>query len=133
MKTSSVDQIILEVLSKEHAHLTALQIFTELRSRLPAINQSTVYRALERLVTLGKVSISDIGTGSIVYELLTDGLHDHLVCKNCGRMLTIDHDLAQIFFNSIQSKYQFSVITKHIILFGICEDCSSTMRISTNK
>lgn len=54
MRASSVDQIIIETLSKEHAHLTSLQVFEEIRLRLPAVNQSTVYRALERLVKIAR-------------------------------------------------------------------------------
>jgi Fe2+ or Zn2+ uptake regulation protein len=54
MRTSSIEQIILEVLSKEHAHLTSNQIYEVIRPRLPAVNPSTVYRALERLTGVGK-------------------------------------------------------------------------------
>ena len=38
MRASSVDQIIIETLSKEHSHLTSLQVFEEIRLRLPAVN-----------------------------------------------------------------------------------------------
>jgi Fe2+ or Zn2+ uptake regulation protein len=89
MRASSVDQIILKTLSKEHAHLTSLQVFEEIRERLPAVNQSTVYRSLERLVHIGKVSVFDMGTGSAVFELLADGLHHHLVCQKCGTAFTL--------------------------------------------
>ena len=54
MRASSVDQIVIETLSKEHAHLTSLQVYEEVRGRLPAVNHSTVYRALKRLVDQGK-------------------------------------------------------------------------------
>ncbi len=123
MRASSVDQVILEILSKEHAHLTSLQIYEEIRPRLPAVNPSTVYRALERLVNCGKVSISDMGTGSAVYELLADGLHHHLVCQRCGQILTIGHDDVGKLFEALQQKNHFNIVTNHLILFGICEAC----------
>lgn len=123
MRASSVDQIIIETLSKEHAHLTSLQVFEEIRLRLPAVNQSTVYRALERLVKNSKVSVSDMGTGSAVYELLADGLHHHLVCQKCGQVMTIGHEEVSDFFTTIQQKNHFNIITNHLILFGICEKC----------
>ncbi len=126
MRASSVDQIILETLSKEHAHLTSLQVFEEIRERLPAVNQSTVYRSLERLVNCGKVSISDIGTGSAVYELVADGLHHHLVCQKCGRMMTIGHEAVKEFFATVERENHFSVLTNHLILFGVCENCQQS-------
>lgn len=126
MRASSVDQIILETLSKEHAHLTSHQVYEEIRERLPAVNQSTVYRALERLAKNGKVSVSDMGTGSAVYELLADGFHHHLVCQKCGRVVTIDHEEVKDFFTEIHRKNHFEIITNHLILFGICERCQAT-------
>jgi Fur family transcriptional regulator, ferric uptake regulator len=126
MRASSVDQIILETLAKEHAHLTSQQVYEDIRGRLPAVNPSTVYRALERLTNCGKVSVSDMGTGSAVYETLTDGVHHHLVCQKCGQVLTIDHKDIQDFFGAIQRKNQFQVITNHLILFGVCTRCQTS-------
>ena len=123
MRASSVDHIIINTLSKEHAHLTSLQVFEEIRERLPAVNQSTVYRALERLVNCGKVSVSDMGTGSAVYELLADGLHHHLVCQDCAKVITIDDDAIQSLFRNIAQQYDFQVATNHLILFGRCAQC----------
>jgi Fur family ferric uptake transcriptional regulator len=126
MRASSVDQIILETLSKEHAHLTSLQVFEEIRLRLSAVNQSTVYRALERLVNCGKVSVSDMGTDAAVFELLADGLHHHLVCHQCGQVITIGHEEIMDFFATISQKNHFHIVTNHLILFGICENCQAT-------
>lgn len=123
MRASSVDQIIIETLSKEHTHLTSLQVYEEIRGRLPAVNQSTVYRALERLVDNGKVSVSDMGTHAAVYELLADGLHHHLVCQKCQRVMTIGHEDVEAFFDALQEKNHFHIVTNHLILFGICESC----------
>lgn len=128
MRTSSVDKIIIEVLSKEHAHLTSLQVYEEIRGRLPAVNLSTVYRALERLVGQSKVSVSDMGTGSAVYEILADGLHHHLVCQGCGQVMTIGHEEVKGFFEAIQEKNRFSIVTNHLILFGFCERCRGTQQ-----
>jgi Fur family transcriptional regulator, ferric uptake regulator len=123
MRASSVDQIILETLSKEHAHLTSHQVYEEIRLRLPAVNQSTIYRALERLANCGKISISDMGTGSAVYELVADGIHHHLVCQLCGQVITIGHEEVNEFFTAVHQKSRFTIITKHLILFGICPNC----------
>jgi Fur family ferric uptake transcriptional regulator len=123
MRASSVDQIIIELLSKEHAHLTSHQVYEEIRLRLPAVNQSTVYRALERLVNYGRVSISDMGTGSAVYELLADGGHHHLICQKCKQVITLNHEEVHDFFGKIQQKSHFKIVTTHLILFGICETC----------
>jgi Fur family ferric uptake transcriptional regulator len=95
----------------------------EIRERLPAVNQSTVYRSLDRLVNRGKVSVSDMGTGSMVYELLADGQHHHLVCQKCGKVLTIGNKEVNEFFSVIERNNHFDIVTNHLILFGVCEEC----------
>jgi Fur family transcriptional regulator, ferric uptake regulator len=123
MRSSSVNTIILEVLETNHSHLTANEVYEQIRGRLPAVNPSTVYRALERLADSGKISVSDMGTGSAVYEALTSGMHHHLVCRVCGRVYTLEHEAVQDFFKSIEGNNNFRVCTNHLILFGICSNC----------
>jgi Fur family transcriptional regulator, ferric uptake regulator len=123
MRASSVDQIILETLSKAHSHLTSHQVYEEIRPRLPAVNPSTIYRALERLAKHGLVSVSDLGTGALVYESLQDGVHHHLVCQKCGAVTQIGHAEVQDFFAAVQRQNHFQVTTNHLILFGVCAAC----------
>jgi Fur family ferric uptake transcriptional regulator len=123
MRASSVDLIILEILSRENAHLTSLQVFEEIRGRLPAVHQSTVYRALERLAHLGLVSVSDIGTGAVVYEVVGGNLHHHLICQGCGCTVTISDSEVQDFFGRVARDNSFKIVTNHLILFGLCPGC----------
>ena len=125
MRTSSVDHIIIDILSRENTHMSSLEVYEMIRQRLPAINQSTVYRSLERLVNNGKVSVSDMGTNAVVYELVGNGLHHHLVCQNCREVFTIGHEEVEEFFAAIESKNHFQVLTNHLILFGTCEKCQA--------
>ena len=128
MRTSSVELVILEILGHEHAHLTSHEIYEHIRNRLPAVNPSTVYRALERLANQGKISVSDMGRGSAVYETVTDGMHHHLICHDCGCVITLDHEEVDGFFATIQQKNHFEIITNHLILFGVCEQCQKTKK-----
>lgn len=123
MRTSSVEQIILETLSHENTHMKSLQIYEEIRQRLPAVNQSTVYRALERLVSNGKVSVSDMGTGATVYERLAGEPHHHFVCQQCGQVMNLSHEDIRRFFEGLEKQNHFAIATNHLILFGTCEKC----------
>lgn len=125
MRASTVTKIILDLLSEQQAHLTSHQVYEKIRERLPAVNQSTVYRALERMAIAGQVSISDMGTGSAVYELVDSEIHHHLVCQKCGGMITLENLNVQDFFLKIQAKVNFKITTNHLILFGLCNNCQS--------
>lgn len=123
MKKSSVEQIILEILSRERSHLTSLQVYEEIRKQLPAVNSSTVYRALERMSKRGVVSVSDMGMGAEVFEVVSTELHHHLVCQECGKIITIGQEDVRPFFDIIQQKNNFEIVTNHLILFGCCSEC----------
>ncbi len=125
MRASSVQAAILETLAVDvPAHLTASEIYERIRTKLPAVNPSTVYRALERMAKAGEISISDMGTGAAVYEIVQEGIHHHLVCQSCGRVVTLEHDEVQAFFDSVGRSHGFSIATNHLVLFGLCADCA---------
>jgi Fur family ferric uptake transcriptional regulator len=123
MKTSTVQKFIIEILSEESAHFTAQEIFTQLKPKLPSLNPSTVYRALERLTLSGKISVSDMGTGASVYEIVGSTPHHHLVCQGCHKVLTLKNDLIQPMFDRVKEHSGFTLTTNHLILFGYCPDC----------
>jgi Fur family transcriptional regulator, ferric uptake regulator len=125
MKTSSVEQLILDLLAQEHAHLSAYEIYSQLRPHLPAVNPSTVYRALERMAHAGKVSVSDMGRGAAVYEMVGGKHHHHLVCQNCGQVLTIGDEAISSLFEELEKENNFQMATNHLILFGCCQKCQN--------
>jgi Fur family ferric uptake transcriptional regulator len=129
MKTSSVDQIIIEIIEKEENHLTSQQIYEKLRNHLPAVNRSTVYRSLERLAEYGKVSISDMGMGASVYELVSNGIHHHLICQQCHQTILIPLEDVANFFSQVELMSRYQITTNHLILYGICDACISKNQI----
>ena len=126
MKSSTAQQFILELLQDKHAHFTAHEVYVHLKPRLPSVNPSTVYRALERLTNAGEISVSDMGTGAAVFEMVGSSPHHHLVCQGCRRVITLDNDLLQPLFGKIEGQFGFQLTTNHLILFGYCQGCSST-------
>jgi Fur family ferric uptake transcriptional regulator len=125
MKTSSIEIAILSLLAENNCHLKAHEVYEHLHPHFPAVNPSTVYRALERLAHAGKISVSDMGTGASVYEKVTDGMHHHLVCQKCGLVRTINHKIVGSFFTEIEGAHSFIVATNHLVLFGDCHQCNA--------
>lgn len=116
----------MEVLqSHAPAHLTAAQVYERIQARLPAVNPSTVYRALERLAKAGQISVSDMGGGAAVYEAFSNQPHHHLVCQMCGTEQTLDHAPIRALFAAIEQQHGYTIVTNHLVLFGICPDCQS--------
>lgn len=126
MRNSSADQLILEALGTQKSHLTSHQIFEGVHLRLPALNPSTVYRALDRLVNQGKVTVSDMGLGAAVFELAGEKPHHHLVCQGCGYITMIEDDQIAPLISKLEKNYHYKIRTNHLVLFGLCEKCQDS-------
>jgi Fur family ferric uptake transcriptional regulator len=125
MKSSTVQQFILELLQQEHAHFTAQEVYAQLKPRLPSVNPSTIYRALERLTNAGEISVSDMGMGAVVYEMVDNPPHHHLVCQSCNRVITLENEIVQPLFDKVEKRFDYQLTTNHLILFGYCHECRS--------
>ncbi len=125
MRASSVESIILEIMGRENRHLTAREIYKTVRPRLPATNTSTVYRALDRMAAAGKISVSDIGQGAVVYEVVNEHSHHHLVCQNCKQISELDHQLVEQFLGEVANRSAYQITTNHLVIFGICPECQA--------
>ena len=113
--------VILEAL-RPGEHLSADDVFARVEPVLPAVNRSTVYRTLELFSELGLVSVTDLGGGARVFELI-DELHHHLICHRCGAILELDDDLVEPLRTQIRDRYGFAPAIDHLAVFGFCTVC----------
>jgi Fe2+ or Zn2+ uptake regulation protein len=105
---------ILNVL--EDNHLLSAQELSEL---LPDINESTIYRNLQRLFDDGKVQKVEV-RAETKYELLdAHGDHEHFVCEECNDIKSIYLDPESVE-QAIPASGGFTVTVR-----GICNSCGS--------
>ena len=109
---------ILEIVTASSGHMTAEETFDALRQTYPAVVLATVYNNLNRLCQedlIRKVSVEGMPDR---YDRTLR--HDHLVCKQCGRLLDIDlGDLTA----QLEQKAGISILSYDLKLMYLCEDC----------
>ncbi len=80
--------LLFDEVFARHGHLDANELLEGLRARGSKISRATVYRNLDLLVDCGLVRRHQMGGRQNVYEHIHSGLnHDHLVCRECGRVV----------------------------------------------
>ncbi|MDP2225094.1 ferric iron uptake transcriptional regulator [Nitrosomonas sp.] len=67
-------------------HLSAEDVYKVLISEGEDIGLATVYRVLTQFEQAGLLERHHFESGKAVFELKSDGHHDHLVCLQCGRV-----------------------------------------------
>ena len=115
-------EIILDAIGQGHGHTDFDEIFARVQARSPAMNRATLYRTLEFLTQQRLVYSAEIG-GHTVYEMARDHPHHHLVCVNCGAIEELPHEDVKPFFDRLEREHQFTVLTNHLALFGLCKNC----------
>lgn len=114
-------------------HVTADEIYERVAQQSPAINRSTVYRTLDMLRDLELISDTDLGGGVRRYELLGSPRHHHLVCLDCGHVMTLDDDVVEPLRAAVQARYDFEPQFDHLALYGHCADCRAAGRASDHS
>jgi Fur family transcriptional regulator, ferric uptake regulator len=116
-------QMILEAVREAGGHCTPEQVYERVQTKSSAINRATVYRTLEFLLKLGLVTTAHLQENQVVYELASPHPHHHFVCQSCHHSQEIDHHLVVPFFQQIEAHMQVTVLTDHLVLFGLCPTC----------
>lgn len=113
---------IFEVVLERDDHPTADQVFEVVQERIPGVSRTTVYRVLDTLVGLGVIRRVQSTGNAIRFDGKTCR-HDHLVCRQCGRIA----DLETAELNELplpKGKPQGFQIDDYTVQFtGTCADC----------
>jgi len=118
--------LILQAILNSPRHICAEDIYEQVREEYPHINISTIYRTLELLKEHHAISVTDLGQGSVLYELLKEERHHHMVCLSCGKIFEFDHRFLQPLEAALEEGYRFKARIDHFAVFGLCADCLLT-------
>jgi len=117
--------MILQALCELGGHASADAVYEQATLHRRGLDRSTVYRTLERFRDLRILSQTDLGRGCAEYEIMTDQPHHHLVCRDCGQVIDLDHAYLEAAAETIRTDLGFEPIFDHFAIFGWCEDCST--------
>lgn len=109
---------ILEIVESSYSHMTAEQVFKQLRNTYPTVVLATVYNNLNRLWEENRIRKVSMEGMPDRYDRIQR--HDHLVCKKCGKLLDIDlGDLTM----QLEKKAGIPILSYDLKLLYLCEEC----------
>ena len=116
--------IVQALLAAGDHHMTADELAAAVQVDHPHVHLSTVYRTLDALEVIGAVDRVNNGTGGSVYHF-ADRAHHHLVCKRCGSVVDVPHELVSPLADELSERYGFAVDHPHLVISGRCASCQS--------
>lgn len=111
-------KMILEIVEASRSHMTAEQIFDELRRSCPGVVLATVYNNLNRLWQDGLIRKVSVEGMPDRYDRIAR--HDHLVCKGCARLVDVDlYDMTE----QLQRQVGVPILSYDLKIVYWCKDC----------
>ena len=118
--------IVDMIIEKEGEHLTAEEIYDEVKRVCPDIGLATVYRTVLLLEEIGIVSKLELNDGCSRYEIIHSDehhRHHHLICDKCKKVYEVQDDLLDELEERIETAYGFKILDHSVKFFGICTEC----------
>ena len=117
-------QLILEAVQQLEGHISAEAVHARVAARFPQVNISTVYRTLELLQELGLVTHTHFDDGVAQYHRADQGVHQHLVCRQCGSEQELGLELLEPLGLELRQRHGFQADLAHFALVGLCRACA---------
>lgn len=117
---------IIEVLSRDRSHPTAMDILAKVRRKVPQISTSTVYYTLNLLKREGLIKELEFYDRENRYEGdITD--HLNLICTQCGKIQDFH---VEISFQAkhVERKTGFRIQQMRFEYYGLCRKCQAKRR-----
>lgn len=122
--TSQREDVLKVFLNEKDKHLSAEEVYDQIKKENPKVGLATVYRTLELFSQLGILQPVTIDPGCQRYELASEeGHHHHLICLNCQKVIEFNDSLLEEFEEKLETEYGFDVKDHIIKFYGICKDC----------
>ena len=118
--------IVDTIVERQGEHLTAEEIYDEVKSKFSEIGLATIYRTIILLEEIGILSKLHLDDGCTRYELVDSDerhRHHHLICSLCGAVIEVEEDLLEDLEAQIEKKYSFKVLDHSVKFYGYCKEC----------
>lgn len=128
LKYTKQREILLKTLYHNDTHYTPESLYMEIKKSEPSLNLgiATVYRTLNLLEEAEMVTSISFGSAGKKYELANKPHHDHMICRNCSKIIEFENPIIERQQSLIAKEYNFK-LTGHLMqLYGICADCNQT-------
>lgn len=121
-------QAIQQIVESSGYHMTADQIFIQLRQIYPTVALATVYNNLGKLCQSGL--LRKISAEGMPDRYDRPQRHDHLICQVCGKLA--DLHLADLT-DQLQQQLDIPFLSYDLKLIYICDECRQKMEQGAHR
>lgn len=122
--TPSKELLIQFFLDNHNRHIPLKEIQEHLISTMPDVDRTTIYRNIEKFISLGLIQELDLPKKGKVYQYVFDKKVQHYyICKSCGKMNKGNEELFKKIEKALKDIHDFSKANLSVLFYGFCSKC----------
>ncbi len=123
LKSTSPRDDIARVFFELGRHVSAEELYAEVKKVNPHVGYATIYRTLKLLKECELLTERHFDEDQARYEVAGEHHHDHFICEQCGKIVEFEDDAIERMQQDVARKLGV-VLTRHKLeLYGLCADC----------
>jgi Fur family ferric uptake transcriptional regulator len=123
LKSTSPRDDIARVFFELRRHVSAEELYAEVKKINPHVGYATIYRTLKLLKECELLTERHFDEDQARYEVAGEHHHDHFICEQCGKIVEFEDDAIERMQQDIAKKLGV-VLTRHKLeLYGLCAAC----------
>jgi len=128
LKSTAQRDDIARVFFRIDRHVSAEELYAEVKQVSPHVGYATIYRTLKLLKECELVYERHFNDGQARYEPVSTRHHDHFICERCGRIIEFENARIEKLQEAVARELGV-VLTRHKMeLYGLCRDCRAQIR-----
>ncbi len=117
------EKAVYRLVTRPARHLTAEQVFSELKGTYPGISLATIYNNLNKLCTAGLVRRIPLEGSPDRYDCVAR--HDHVICRGCGALTDV---CFEDMTGSLRRQLGEDFLFYDLKVYYLCPDCRQRER-----
>jgi len=128
LKSTGQRDDIARVFFELGRHISAEELFAEVKKVSPHVGYATIYRTLRLLKECDLVYERHFDDGQARYEIVRDRHHDHFICERCGRIIEFSNESIERIQEAVARELHAKLTRHKMELYGVCADCLAKAR-----
>ena len=116
---------VLRTIIRNQDHLSAEEIFEQVRVDFPMIGLATIYKTIAMLKELGAIEAINLPNEGARYDGSGQAPHPHFICTNCSRIMDLEDETLEELIAKLAAKTGLQIIKYRLDFFGLCQSCQS--------
>jgi len=104
-------------------HISAEELYAEVKKINPHVGYATIYRTLRLLRECDLLQERHFDEGQARYEATGERHHDHFICECCGKIIEFENDSIERLQEMVARELKAQLRRHKMELYGICADC----------